>query len=318
MSYTKRKDGRLMKKVTLDGKAHYVYGKTPSEIKDKIDKLNRKYYTNSLDLSDISMNDWSYKWLETYKKSNEKKTQRFYRDIIKLHISPYLGVMRLKNITQLDILNLLNDMESKGITKTRIYTLQTINQILNKAVENDLISKNVAMGIKLPSHKSKEKQVIPKEIIEKISSIEDDDTFMFEFLIYTGLRRGEMVTLTKDDIDFKHKLIRVNKAAHFEHNQAELKGTKTNENRFVPILDVIYDKLYSHTQKVSNFLFSSHSGGMLSEQALKRRLEKVNSLVDYKFTYHQCRHTFVTLMYEADIDIKQAQKWSGHKDITVL
>ena len=44
MSYTKRKDGRLMKKVTFEGKAHYVYGRTPSEIKDKIDKLNRKYY----------------------------------------------------------------------------------------------------------------------------------------------------------------------------------------------------------------------------------------------------------------------------------
>lgn len=316
MSYTKRKDGRLMKKVTFEGKAHYVYGRTPSEIKDKIDKLNRKYYTGSLDPSNISMSEWAYKWLETYKKSNEKKTQRFYRDIIKLHIVPYLGIMRLKNITQLDIINLLNDMESRGITKTRIYTLQTINQILNKAVENDLISKNVAMGIKLPSHKSKEKQVIPKEIIDKISNT--DDCFMFEFLIYTGLRRGEMVALTPDDIDFKHKLIRVNKAAHFEHNQAEIKGTKTNENRFVPILDVIYNKLYSHVNKTSNFVFSSRTGGMLSEQSLKRKLEKANSQIGYKFTYHECRHTFVTLMYESGIDIKQAQKWSGHKDINVL
>lgn len=318
MSYTKRTDGRLMKKITLNGKPRYIYGKTPTELKDKIDKLNKQYYTNSLDTSDISMEKWSYKWLETYKKSNEKKTQRFYRDIIRLHIVPELGIIRLKNLKQLDIINLLNKMESQGITKTRNYTLQTINQILNKAVENDLITKNVAMGIKLPKHKAQEKQVIPPEIIKKISDLNTDDSFMFEFLIYTGLRRGELVPLTIDDIDLKNRTIRINKAVHFEHNQPELKGTKTNENRIIPIFDVIYSKLYSLVQKRSNFLFSSQKGTMMSEQCLKRKLEKICKEVGYNFTYHECRHTFVTLMYEAGIDVKQAQKWSGHKDIGVL
>lgn len=264
------------------------------------------------------MEKWSYKWLETYKKSNEKKTQRFYRDIIRLHIVPELGIIRLKNLKQLDIINLLNKMESQGITKTRNYTLQTINQILNKAVENDLITKNVAMGIKLPKHKAQEKQVIPPEIIKKISNLNTDDSFMFEFLIYTGLRRGELVPLTIDDIDLKNRTIRINKAVHFEHNQPELKGTKTNENRNIPIFDVIYDKLSALVSKRENYLFLSSTGTMMSEQSTRRKLEKVTKLVNYNFTYHQCRHTFVTLMYNAEIDVKQAQRWSGHKDISVL
>lgn len=318
MSYTKRADGRLMKKLTLDGKAHYIYGKTPTEIKNKIDQLNKKYYTNSLDVSDITLEKWSYKWLETYKKSNEKKTQKFYRDIIKLHIVPEIGLIKLKDLKQIDIINLLNKMKNKGITKTCNYTLQTINQILNKAVENELIYKNVAIGIKLPKHKAKEKQVIPQEIIKKISELNTDDSFMFEFLIYTGLRRGELVPLTINDINLKDKTITINKAVHFEHNQAELKGTKTNENRIIPIFDVIYDKLSSLVKKRSNFLFLSQRGTIMSEQSLKRKLEKICEEIDYKFTYHQCRHTFVTLMYEAGIDVKQAQKWSGHKDIQVL
>lgn len=211
-------------------------------------------------------------------------------------------------------------MEQKGITKTRNYTLQTINQILNKAVENDLINKNVAIGIKIPSHKAKEKQIIPKEIIEKITQLAetDEDAFMFMFLIYTGLRRGELVPLTINDINLKEKTITINKAVHFEHNKPELKGTKTNENRIIPIFDVIYSKLYSLVQKRSKFLFISSKNDIMTEQSLKRKLEKINKLVNYKFTYHQCRHTFVTLMYNAEIDVKQAQQWSGHKDITVL
>lgn len=228
------------------------------------------------------------------------------------------GYIKLKDLKQIDIINLLNDMKLKGITKTCNYTLQTINQILNKAIENGLIYKNVAIGIKLPTHKAKEKQVIPPEIIKKISNLNTDDSFMFEFLIYTGIRRGELVPLTINDINLKNKTITINKAVHFEHNQPEIKGTKTNENRIIPIFDVIYDKLYSLVKKRSNFLFSSQRGTIMSEQTLKKKLEKVCKQIDYKFTYHQCRHTFVTLMYEAGIDVKQAQKWSGHKDIQVL
>lgn len=320
MGYTKRADGRLCKKITIDGKIKYVYGKTPTELKNKIDELQKKYYTNTLNISDKTMEKWAYEWLETYKKSNEKKTQKFYKDIINLHIVPEIGYLKLKNIKQIDIINLLNTMEEKGITKTRNYTLQTINQILNKAVENDLINKNVAIGIKIPSHKAKEKQTIPDNIIKKICDLaeESEDAFMIMFLIYTGLRRGELVPLTVNDIDLKNKTITINKAVHFEHNKPEIKGTKTNENRVIPIFDIIYNKLSTLVEKRTNYLFLSASGTIMSEQSLKRKLEKINKLVDYKFTYHQCRHTFVSLVYKAGIDVKQAQKWSGHKDIQVL
>lgn len=266
----------------------------------------------------MNVETWAWRWLKTYKRSNEKRTQNFYRDTLNAYIIPSLGMYKLKDLKQIDIINMLNDMEDRGLTRARVYTLQTINQILNKAVENDLINKNVAQGIKKPTYKAKEKQVIPQAVVDKLSTIEDDDAFMFEFLIYTGLRRGELVPLTIDDIDLKNKMIRINKAAYFENNQPKLKGTKTNENRNIPIFDVIYDKLSALVSKRENYLFLSSAGTMMSEQSTRRKLEKVTKLVNYNFTYHQCRHTFVTLMYNAEIDVKQAQRWSGHKDISVL
>lgn len=319
MTYTTRKDDkRCIKKVTLDGKAHFLSASTPHELYNKYQELLRKYHRDELNESTTNVETWSNKWLKTYKRSNEKRTQKFYEDIVKAYIIPSIGLIKLKDLKQIDIINMLNDMEDKGLTRARVYTLQTINQILNKAVENDLINKNVALGIKKPHYKAKEKQVIPQSVIDKLSTIEDDDCFMFEFLIYTGLRRGELVPLTIDDVDLKNKLIKINKAVYFEHNKPKLKGTKTNENRNIPIFDIIYDKLSALVLKRENYLFTSSTGTIMTEQSMRRKLEKVNKLVDYNFTYHQCRHTFVTLMYNAEIDVKQAQRWSGHKDIGVL
>lgn len=321
MTYTIRNDDkRCVKKITLDRKSHFISAKTPQDLYVKYRNILKKYFKEELDISDIKMETWAANWLEIYKKSNEKKTIKNYESIIKLHINPKLGAIKLKDLTQLDIVDLLNDMKEKGITKTRNYTLQTINQILNKAIENNLINRNVALGIKLPAHKAKEKKILPNNIIKKICDLseENEDAFMFMFLIYTGLRRGELVPLTIKDIDLKNKTITINKAIHYEHNKPEIKGTKTNENRVIPIFDIIYDKLSDLVKKRTDYLFVSSSGTIMSEQSIKRKLEKITKLVNYKFTYHQCRHTFITLMYKADIDVKQAQQWSGHKDITVL
>ena len=137
------------------------------------------------------------------------------------------------------------------------------------------------------------------------------------FLCFTGLRRGEMVALTPEDIDLNNRIINVNKSTYYKNNQAIIKSTKNGEIRQVPIFDIIYSGLIKRMN--NKYLFTGiDKNKMCSEQCLKRKLEKTCKQVGYKFTYHQCRHTFITLMYNAGIDVKQAQKWSGHKDINVL
>ena len=62
----------------------------------------------------------------------------------------------------------------------------------------------------------------------------------------------------------------------------------------------------------------------MSLTSIRRRLEstlnKLNKNSDKKieFTLHQLRHTFACILYKAKIDVKQAQVWTGHKDIRVL
>lgn len=89
MTYTVRTDDkRCVKKIVLDNKNHFISAKTPQDLYLKYQNLIHKYHREELNISDIKLESWAYQWLNTYKKQNEKKTQKFYSDIIKLHILP--------------------------------------------------------------------------------------------------------------------------------------------------------------------------------------------------------------------------------------
>jgi integrase len=80
------------------------------------------------------------------------------------------------------------------------------------------------------------------------------------------------------------------------------------------------------THKSNEYIFPKRSGEMMSETSIKKKLSSTLNLLNknlkeenkIKFTLHQLRHTYVCILHKAGIDIKQAQIWTGHKDVKVL
>lgn len=127
------------------------------------------------------------------------------------------------------------------------------------------------------------------------------------------------------------KYILINKAVHFEKNQPILKNTKNREIRRVPIFDVLYNdlKILKDSHKDTEYVFPNTLNKMMSETTLKRKLSYVlrdlnnikelqTEYKEIKFTLHELRHTYVCILHKAGVDIKQAQLWTGHKDVKVL
>lgn len=330
-TYTKRADGRLMKRVSVNGKLKTLYSDNPKDLEKQY--IEYKYLSEKgivADDKNMNISDWADKWLKTYKSDKEKATIKMYKDAIRLYIKPNIGNIPLKSLKQSDIVDMLNVLDKKGITRKKDVALLTIKQILNKAVENDYIYKNVASGIKIKKHKSAEKESLRETDIESIKKLAkiNSHAFMILFMIYTGLRREEVVPLQYKDINIEEKYISINKAVHFEHNQPVLKNTKNSESRKVPIFDIIFDTLKNmfDTHKKSDYIFPNRSGEMMSETSIKKKLSSTLKLLNkdlkkedsIKFTLHQLRHTYVCILHKAGIDIKQAQIWTGHKDVKVL
>lgn len=342
-TYTKRSDGRLMKRVSVDGKLKTIYSNNPKDLEAQYIEL--KHLSNkgiAADDKGLTVEEWSNKWVELYKSDKEMATTKMYKDAIRLYIVPNIGNIKLKDLKQIDVVDMISALDKKGITRKKDVALLTIKQILNKAVENDYIYKNVANGIKIRKHKASEKEALSNDTIIKIKELAktNENAFMIFFLIYTGLRREEIVPLKYSDINIVEKTITINKAVYFEKNQPILKKTKNLESRTVPILNVLYDRLLTMKNEHSDreYVFPSAHGKIMSETSIKKKLysvlkllnnsdtpknvsnenEKQEEKVKIKFTLHQLRHTYVSILYAAGVDIKQAQKWTGHKDIKVL
>ena len=330
-TYTKRADGRLMKRVSVNGKLKTLYSDNPKDLEKQY--IEYKYLNEKGTVADdknMSVADWSDKWVETYKSDKEKATIKMYKDAIRLYIKPNIGNIPLKNLKQSYVVTMLNVLDKKGITRKKDVALLTIKQILNKAVENDYIYKNVAFGIKIKKHKPAEKEPLSTSVIEKIKTLSKNNSnaFMILFMIYTGLRREEVVPLQYKDINIDEKYILINKAVYFEKNQPHLKPTKNSEQRKVPIFNILFDTLKSmfDTHKKNDYIFPNRLGEMMSETSIKKKLTNVLNGLNkdlkeedkIKFTLHQLRHTYVCILHKAGIDIKQAQVWTGHKDVKVL
>jgi len=330
-NYTKRKDGRLMKRISVNGRIKTIYSNNVNDLEKKYIELKyMKNIGNIVDDKNMSVCEWSDRWLKLYKSDKEKATIKMYSDAIRLYIKPNIGNYKLKTLKQSDILDMLNILDRKGITRKRDVALLTIKQILNKAVENDYIIKNVSSGIKIKRHKSEEKEPLTSDCISEIKKLSktNSNAFMLLFMIYTGVRREEVVPLQYKDINFEEKYIKINKAVYFEKNQPTLKTTKNSEQRQIPIFNILFDTLKTmfDTHKKSDYIFTNRLGSMMSETSIKIKLNNVLNLLNkdlteerkIKFTLHQLRHTYVCILHKAGVDIKQAQIWTGHKDVRVL
>ncbi len=343
-SYTVRKDGRLMKRVSVNGKVKSIYSDNPKDLENQYIEL--KHLSNkgisSVD-NILTVGEWAGKWLRLYKSDKAQATIDMYETTIRLYITPYIGNIKLKNLKQSDIVNILNIMSKKGITRRKEWTLLTIKQILQTAVENEFIYKNVASGIKIKKYKSPEKQPLSEDTIFRIKKLaeNDFDMFMILFMIYTGVRREELVPLQYKDIDVKNGYINISKAVHYDKNQAVIKKTKNEYSRKVPILNVLFAKLdlLKEEHNGNDYVFPNSTNNIMSETTVKRKIKyilnrlnkdlekeqkQINANFELKednkiyFTYHQLRHTYACILHKAGVDLKEAQSFTGHKNIQVL
>lgn len=323
-TYTTRKDGRLMKKVTINGKPIYLYSNNPDDLEKQYIETMHMSYTGFIDDNNIKFKDFAEKWLHLNSAGKEIRTIDEYKTLINSYIIPRLGYKKIKDIKIYDIKELLKDMEH--IPTTAKKTLQLIKRILNDAVDNDIVIKNVAQNIKAPKVIKKERFPLSLEEDQLLINSKSKYASFFILMRYTGMRKEEIVPLTLDDIDLQNKTISINKAVTFVHNQPVVKKTKNKKSRKIPILDIVYDIVVNLVNNSNdNLLFRKESDKkMLTDSAIKRHLESFlydinkNRENEVKFTCHQLRHSYCTMLYYAGVKIKKAQELMGHSSADMV
>ncbi|MCT4544593.1 MAG: site-specific integrase [Vallitalea sp.] len=338
--YKKRKDGRYCANIQtgydeITGKRKFktIYAYSIADLERKkadiIVKLEKGILVED---KGITVEQWANKWIDTYKTGKSYKTYQMYDNVIRNHINKELGSIKVKDLKQIHIQKLINDRHAIGRTRLLEQIKITINQILESAIDNNLIYKNVCRSIEMPSKIKKEKRALYD--YEKSSLKKADLTLMQSSLVnilyYCGLRRGEVLGLTKNDI--KNDKIDINKTLVFEKNKGVIKPMPKSEAgiRKIPIPKELNAILTPYLNSINTlYLFTKKDGTIMTESSFRKLWTRIINKMNIAnggtdklktitgLTPHVFRHNYATFLYYAGIKIKDAQYLLGHKSVDI-
>lgn len=333
----KRADGRYCKQIFVGyqpngtRKLKTIYGKTIREVEKRERELLSQMDKGISCDNNMTVEKWADIWLKTFKSNIANNTYTRYEGIINNQIKPYIGKMQLDKVRLNTIQSVINELKCTLAPATVKKTKDVMHQMFQQAIKSQYIAINPTDGVDIPKLTQKTRDAIPQEhiqnIVEFCKSYKHGDFIMC--LLYTGMRRGEILALTVEDIDFENNIINVNKAVEFIQNHPQIKSPKTPKSiRSIPILDCLkpsLERMITGKQK-TDIVFCNNDGEIYNKMAIQRLFidfnEKYNTYIgntdsSVHFTMHQFRHTFCTLLYNAEIDVKMAQDILGHSSVKV-
>lgn len=271
--------------------------------------------------------DYAQDWWDTYEaKRLSGGTKIDYDMNLHKHVIPYFKGKRLRDITTKDVQGFYDERAEYSNSTCRHWRT-LLYGIFNSAIEDNLLAKNPAKSVRLTMSKKKtERLPISKEEAARLEVnlhlLEGKDLLLLAILLYTGVRRGEMLGLRWEDIDFGHKLIHVRRQITFINNRPVEKLTKSKAGlREVPLLPELEQILRNHMPVSEDFAQYVVDGEeALSERSFRNTWKRICKKVNLPkgVTPHVLRHTFLTqLQATGRVDIKTLQSIAGHSKITM-
>ncbi|NMD38919.1 MAG: site-specific integrase, partial [Christensenellaceae bacterium] len=232
-----------------------------------------------------------------------------------------------------------NTLIGKSASTIRI-NKQIITAMFESAYIDEITNRNPCKNIKTPEGKKgshRNLDITEIRTIIKLTNYHRLGPFV-TFCLFTGMRRGEALAFNvNNNINFDNNTINIDKAIRFNSNQLILTSTKTKAGvRTIPLFKpakeaiankdgLLLDKNGSYPT-LSTFerawesymkLFEEEINGITKREYNKKLKSGVNAFKkweNHSFRHHDLRHTFCTMLFNSNVDIKTAQKWMGHSD----
>lgn len=309
----RRKDGRYACKY----KGKFFYGSTPEEALAARKAFIKAEQSGQLLARELTVRDYALKWLPLYKSSVSEKCYNDYAKQIEA-LFPYIGHKLLSQVTVDDAAAVWQHYAGYSASTIKRARMLYI-ALFDTAIENDLCRKNPFKSkfTQPPRGSSGSHRALTDAEVDLILSTPHRFQLAVLVMLFAGLRRGEVLALSSDDIDLKHNIIHVNKAIRYDSNQPIFADPKTDAGtRDVPVFSQLRPFLLRHTGLIAPDTFGRPMSEVAFRNAWSSYLRALSIAAGHPVSIrpHDLRHTFCTMLVDAGVPLKQAMSWLGHAD----
>src|SRR5829696_9711291 len=335
----KNKDGKVIGyrgSYIVNGKRYYVSAKTKTETEQRL----RQAMTDAdrgliFEAGALVLSDYLDMWLRNIEDTVRQRTWERYEQIVRVHLKPTLGRLKLKSLTPTHLRGLYREKLDAGASNRTVqYIHTTLRRALQDAVTDELIPRNTADGIKAPKPKKKEINPLSPEQARAFLQAAQGDRFetLYVLAVQCGLRKGELLGLKWDDVDLKTGTLRVRRTLSETRSGHVFERPKNGKGRSIKLTQAASEALKGHLERQleeisgrgdayqdQGLIFPSRKGTSMNARNLTARsfkpILKRAGLPDIRL--HDLRHTCATLMLWEGVHIKLVQELLGHATISI-
>jgi integrase len=237
-----------------------------------------------------------------------------------LLINPVIGELRLEDVTAREIQNVISTMmERKLSTATMGHARKVIHCMYEWYIESGIVDKNPCERIRIPKIPTTPRRSLsPDEIVILKEAMKRSRwQHAVNFLLLTGLRRGELLALKWTDIKEGWITIERSVSEHMEENRPKSAAGCRRFRLPKAALKALGDQKAQLKMEgiTSEYVFPGEGGEQMSPRSFPQAIQRIARTVGIKVSLHELRHTFVSTL-GASIDLKALQTILGHSKAT--
>ena len=267
-------------------------------------------------LSRVTVGDWAARWLDSQVQL-KPSTRHRYASLLRAQILPVWEQVPLSAVTHTDVGEWVRRMADVGLAPSTIRQAhRVLSLMLALAVRDSRLTRNVAVGVRLPRVVRSEKVFLTHAQVSDLASAAEPYGLIIRVLSYTGLRWGELAALRVRNVNLVRRRLVIAESVTEVNGRAVFGTPKTHQRRSVPLPRFVIEPMAAQIagRGPDELVFTSPGGEVLRNNNFRRRVfDRAAESVGLKgLTPHELRHTAASLAVAEGANVKAVQRMLGH------